>query len=162
MPVAEHQLNAHLQFLQLLLDLFLADSFGLLAPRQDSKLQESSAAVADTRRIIDNILLKDWLASSGDSFPIQHPAHVGPLINEIVQRFDSWSRHTNVRLQLDLGDVHGCWARIESFHLGIVLTNLMKNAFQVTQSGVVFVTAARKGNLIRIEVRDQGPGIPSD
>ncbi|MFA7398853.1 MAG: ATP-binding protein [Sideroxydans sp.] len=44
-----------------------------------------------------------------------------------------------------------------------ILTNLISNAIRyVPQNGIVMVACRKRGEYIRIEVRDSGPGIPAD
>jgi len=52
-----------------------------------------------------------------------------------------------------LGDVH---------RLQQILTNLLTNAIKYTASGSITLIAGWEGNLVRLECRDTGPGIPKD
>ncbi len=55
----------------------------------------------------------------------------------------------------------GLTVMADSIRLGQVLDNLVSNAVKYTQrGGYVVITAAREGEWVRFEVRDNGPGIP--
>jgi two-component system, sensor histidine kinase len=57
-----------------------------------------------------------------------------------------------------------CSAVVESdpAYLRRILQNLIGNAIRYTTHGTVLVGARRRGGVIRLEVRDTGPGIPED
>ena len=54
------------------------------------------------------------------------------------------------------------WVRTDRRLLKRVLQNLVANAIKYTDQGTVLVGARLRGDMIRIEVHDTGPGIPAD
>jgi signal transduction histidine kinase len=55
-----------------------------------------------------------------------------------------------------------CTVRSDPLLLGRMVRNLVDNAIRYTTSGFVHVLGRRDGNMVRIEVRDSGIGIPPD
>jgi CheY-like chemotaxis protein/anti-sigma regulatory factor (Ser/Thr protein kinase) len=56
----------------------------------------------------------------------------------------------------------GAWVRSDSILLERILLNLVSNAIRYTKEGGVVLDCCRRGELLHIEVRDSGPGIPED
>lgn len=54
------------------------------------------------------------------------------------------------------------WVRSDPFYLRRILQNLASNAVRYTRTGKVLIGARRRGDRVRLEVYDTGPGIPSD
>ncbi|MFO7944714.1 MAG: ATP-binding protein [Anaerolineales bacterium] len=88
------------------------------------------------------------------------PVGVGELVHKAVGRLHQQYEDKRVTLEVDipsgLPEVHVDAERIEQ-----VLMNLVGNGLQYTPSGgEVEVSAHQKGQLIHIEVRDDGKGVP--
>src|SRR5262249_7725711 len=56
----------------------------------------------------------------------------------------------------------GAWVRSDAILLERILLNLISNAVRYTAQGGVVVGCRHRGNYIRIDVCDTGPGIPKD
>jgi len=54
------------------------------------------------------------------------------------------------------------WVRSDVILLERIILNLASNAVRYTSSGGVVVGCRHRGNLVRIEICDSGPGIPED
>ncbi len=85
---------------------------------------------------------------------------VARLLQEIETRFDQATREKGLRLRVRRSDA---WVRSEtrccSSH---ILLNLVSNAVRYTLRGGIIVGCRRRGEMLRIEVWDSGPGIPED
>lgn len=54
------------------------------------------------------------------------------------------------------------WVRSDPFYLRRILQNLASNAVRYTKHGKVLIGARKRGDRVRLEVFDTGPGIPAD
>jgi signal transduction histidine kinase len=54
------------------------------------------------------------------------------------------------------------WVRSDPFYLRRILQNLASNAVRYTRRGKVLIGARKRGDRVRLEVIDTGPGIPAD
>lgn len=84
---------------------------------------------------------------------------VGPLLASLAQEFQPLAAERRLDLR-----VIPCTAWVDSdpSYLRRVLQNLVANALRYTREGKVLLGARRRGETIRFEVWDTGPGIPAD
>ncbi len=81
------------------------------------------------------------------------------LTESLGVEFGPLADQKGLRLRL----VHSTqWVRTDRRLLKRVLQNLVANAIKYTDQGTVLVGARLRGDMIRIEVHDTGPGIPAD
>ena len=86
-------------------------------------------------------------------FPIAH----------VLKRTESTFAATARKKGLSLRIVsNSAWVRSDSILLERILLNLVSNAVSYTASGGILVGCRRRGEQLRIEVWDSGPGIPKD
>ncbi len=84
---------------------------------------------------------------------------VGNLLTRIETTFGATAREKGLRLRIVQSDV---WVRSDFILLERILLNLVSNAVRYTCRGGVLVGCRRRGESLRIEVRDSGIGIPED
>lgn len=84
---------------------------------------------------------------------------LGRLLKTLAEEFAPMAAAKGLRLT-----VVPCSATVESdpAYLRRILQNLIGNAIRYTSQGRVLVGARRRGGVVRLEVRDTGPGIPED
>ncbi len=147
---ASHQLRTPLAALSLRLE-------NLEAEGPDFRVDDLEAALGEVHRLsrlVDGLLV---LARAE-----QAPAATATVgVRELVDgRLDAWSvvaSERGVRLHADVDDlaVRSTPGRLEQ-----VLDNLLSNALDVAPAGsVVEVEAAGAGSMVRLAVRDHGPGM---
>src|SRR6476659_7630140 len=78
---------------------------------------------------------------------------------KIETTFDQAAREKGLRLRVIRSDA---WVRSDVLLLERILLNLVSNAMRYTLRGGVIVGCRRRGDMLRIEVWDSGPGIPED
>ena len=84
-------------------------------------------------------------------------------LNELLQRLgqelqaEAGERHIGLRVRPTR-----LWAHSDPVLLEGMLRNLMVNALLHTGSGRILLSARQKGDVVRCEVRDTGPGIPAN
>jgi signal transduction histidine kinase/CheY-like chemotaxis protein len=84
---------------------------------------------------------------------------VARLLDRIETTFGDAAHEKGLRLRVVAS---GAWVRSDSILLERILLNLVSNAVRYTAHGGVVVGCRRRGNELRIEVCDNGAGIPED
>src|SRR3979411_2377930 len=84
---------------------------------------------------------------------------IARLLQKIETRFDQATREKGLRLRVRRSD---SWVRSDAMLLERILLNLVSNAVRYTLRGGIIVGCRRRGEMLRIEVWDSGPGIPED
>jgi signal transduction histidine kinase len=88
------------------------------------------------------------------------PLNVASVLSSMSADFEARAAAKNITLRLDAPDLH-CMAD-EVFYQQII-ENLLSNAVKYSpHSKQVWIRAAQKGNAIRVEVQDEGPGIAAE
>ncbi|GIE77256.1 hypothetical protein Aph02nite_32060 [Actinoplanes philippinensis] len=150
---ASHQLRTPLTALRLSLD-NIADAAHDPELRED--VDQASAEVIRMSRLVNGLLA--LARAEGDvSAPERTAVH-----DVTRERFDVWRAAAGEKeVTLDLaGSGPGPAALITRGHLEQILDNLFANALEVSPAGGrVWVTAVRDGDLVRVTVTDDGPGI---
>lgn len=90
------------------------------------------------------------------------PVPVARLLTQVADLHDAYARRRGVRLIVDAADEHlEAWADGE--RLTQVITNLLSNAIKFSpQGGEVTLRARGRADRVRLDVLDQGPGIPEE
>ena len=87
------------------------------------------------------------------------PLALAPLLREIVERFAALAGSAAVRLRVELDD--DVVVAVDAGALHQIVINLLDNAVKYGGPGPITLRAALIGERARIEVEDEGPGIPS-
>jgi signal transduction histidine kinase/integral membrane sensor domain MASE1 len=82
---------------------------------------------------------------------------IARLLQKIETMFDQAAREKGLRLRVTRSDA---WVRSDALLLERILLNLVSNAMRYTLRGGIIVGCRRRGEMLRIEVWDSGPGIP--
>jgi signal transduction histidine kinase len=102
----------------------------------------------------------DFYEFTGGSRMNPSEVDIGELIGEVLSLHDAWAVELGVDIQSEgLGGT--VWADLEK--LRRVFVNLVTNALQaMPDGGSLRVEAAPRGELMRVTIRDTGPGISSE
>jgi signal transduction histidine kinase len=84
---------------------------------------------------------------------------LAPLLDRLREEFAPMARARGLHLWVQDTDQY---VRSDPVYLKRILQNLMSNALRYTETGRVSVGLRRRGRMIRLEVRDTGPGIAED
>lgn len=152
---ASHELRTPLTSIRGNVDVLLLDPE--LAPATREALQGVSAESARLSRLITNLLLLAR-ADAGQNQPAQRPVDLHALVLETVRQSRSIAGAVEVRLvHEDQVTVTG-----DSDALKQVILNLLDNALKYTpDGGYVHVSIYRDGSWAKLEVHDNGIGIPT-
>jgi signal transduction histidine kinase len=82
---------------------------------------------------------------------------IARLLQKIETTFDQAAREKGLQLRIVRSDA---WVRSDALLLERILLNLVSNALRYTARGGVVVGCRRRGEMLRVEVWDSGPGIP--
>jgi signal transduction histidine kinase/CheY-like chemotaxis protein len=141
------------------LGLWVAQLRNPLAPDERKRLTERvAAAVREMNDLFNGLLDVSKLdagilsAEVGD-FPIAE------LLGKVERTFVQTARDKGLRLRVVPTQA---WVRSDSLLLERIMLNLVSNAVRYTAHGGVLVGCRRRGERLRIEVWDTGPGIPEN
>src|SRR5262249_25567686 len=84
---------------------------------------------------------------------------IARLLQKVETTFDQAARENGLRLRVIRS---GAWVRSDAMLLERILLNLVSNAVRYTSHGGIIVGCRRRGDMLRVEVCDSGPGIPEN
>jgi signal transduction histidine kinase len=145
----------------------IAGSLGLLAGGAVGQLPEKARPLVDIARtnsnrltrLIDDLLDMEKMAAGKLAFDLRTEALM-PLLHEALEANQTYAEQLGVRFALrECGqDVA---VRVDRWRLMQVLSNLLSNAAKYApRDSVVEVSACVHERLVRVAVKDSGPGIP--
>ncbi len=110
-------------------------------------------------RMVNETLDIEKIESGRSDFHITSFA-VGSAVSEVLQELDPLIHSRSLQLQTNIDTalpiINGDRDRIKD-----VLTNLLINAFDYSpEGGILQITCTPATNTVRIEIQDQGPGVP--
>jgi signal transduction histidine kinase len=155
LAMASHDLRQPLHAL----GLFVAQ---LRTPLRSGERTRTIELVDATRREMDemlNSLLDMSRLDAGILIPTITEFPIARLLQKIETTFDQATRETGLCLRVRRSDA---WVRSDAMLLERILLNLVSNAVRYTLRGGIIVGCRRRGQMLRIEVWDSGPGIPED
>ena len=155
LAMASHDLRQPLHAL----GLFVAQ---LRTPLKSGERTKTIERVDATRKEMDemfNSLLDISRLDAGILTPKITEFPIARLLQKIETTFDQATREKGLRLRVRRSDA---WVRSDAMLLERILLNLVSNAVRYTLRGGIIVGCRRRGEMLRIEVWDSGPGIPED
>jgi signal transduction histidine kinase len=91
---------------------------------------------------------------------IVEPVDLGSLVGEAAEQFQTYTHEKNVTLQTDIQPLPVVQA--DPNRLAQVLNNLIGNAVKFSPAGTsVTIRTSQREDRVRVEVEDNGPGIPA-
>jgi signal transduction histidine kinase/CheY-like chemotaxis protein len=155
LAMASHDLRQPLHAL----GLFVAQ---LRTPLKSAERTKTIERVDATRKEMNemfNSLLDMSRLDAGILTPKITEFPIARLLQKIETAFDQATREKGLRLRVRRSDA---WVRSDAMLLERILLNLVSNAVRYTLRGGIIVGCRRRGEMLRIEVWDSGPGIPED
>ena len=150
---ASHQLRTPLTALSMRLEEIIAE-----ADKPDVVREEGEAALAQTERLVD--IVESLL---GRARRTQNPKLEPVAIDDVIEQFmEEWRPvFTQAGRKIQLAGQPGLTAMTVPTDLAQILATLVENAFK-HGAGTVTVRRVETGQSVRIEVSDEGEGIPED
>jgi len=155
LAMASHDLRQPLHAL----GLFVAQLRTPLKSRERTKTIEQIDATRKEMDEMFNSLLDISKLDAGIFTPRIAEFPIARLLQNIETTFDQATRKKGLRLHVRRSDA---WVRSDAMLLERILLNLVSNAVRYTLRGGIIVGCRRRGEMLRIEVWDTGPGIPDD
>ena len=112
-------------------------------------------------RLVNDLLSLSRIESGAVKLELEE-VELPDLVQEAVESFGKQVEEKDVRIELDLApDLPP--VRADADRIQQVLLNLLSNALRFNlPNGEIAVSARREDGLVRVAVRDSGPGIPPD
>jgi two-component system, OmpR family, sensor kinase len=151
-----HELRNPLAKMRVELDLALSGS------QEDQNFEETlkrlEEYVEGMQRLTDSLLMLARLEGRLEQVEMDH----FDIVDLSVEIINGFAEHSGQRVQLELGTSSGPLEVIGNRQMvGILLRNLLDNALRYSASqSPVFLRIGREQNAVRVEVEDDGPGIP--
>jgi PAS domain S-box-containing protein len=122
-------------------------------------IEESDRQLSRLSRLVDDMLDVSRIAT-GHLTMEPEPLELCPFVEGVVDRLRP--QFQEARVEVDLQACESLTVRWDHFRIDQVLTNLLTNALKYGAGKPVAVRVSASGDRVRIEVRDQGPGIAKE
>jgi len=156
LAMASHDLRQPLHALGLLVAQLRTP---LIADEERTRTVEQADAAVKEMNEMFNSLLDISRLDAGALRPKIVEFPIARLLRKIEVTFGQAARDKGLSLRVMGSDA---WARSDALLLERILLNLVSNSVRYTLRGGIIVGCRRRGEQLRIEVWDSGPGIPED
>jgi PAS domain S-box-containing protein len=159
--VVSHELRTPLTSIRGSLGLILGAFASALPPKVRALLEIAQSNCERLVLLINDILDIEKFSAGQMRFDMQS-LPLSRVLSQAVEANDGYARKFNVRVDLaPLGSDYTVTVDPDRFVQ--VMSNLLSNAVKYSPpGGTVRVWGERRGQAVRINVQDQGPGIPAD
>jgi signal transduction histidine kinase len=159
--VITHELRS--PFVNITMSLQLIERYGLvhLLPEQREQLQQLNSGVQSAKVMIDNLVkFATFLSKQGEVHPA--PVKLGILVENALLPLTFQAQRKGLTLKVNIPDDLPA-VRVDEALLGEAVYHLTHNAIKFTSSGgEVSLRAWEEGDLLHLEVKDNGIGVPAD
>jgi signal transduction histidine kinase len=153
-----HELRTPLTSIRGSLRLLAAGVMGQLSSEAMELVDIASRNGERLAALINDLLDMEKIAAGRLEFAMAHRA-LAPLLQQSLELNAGYAQAHGVRFELTHAPADG-WVNVDESRFLQVMTNLLSNAAKFSPSdGSVQVSAHARGTMLRIEVRDHGPGI---
>jgi len=159
--VVSHELRSPLTSIRGSLGLILG-AFAQSLPHKVRDLLEIAQSNSDRLVLLINDILDIEKFSAGQMRFDVETVNLGDIVRQAVESNDGYARKHNVSIALETPDP-ALGVAVDPDRFVQVLTNLLSNAVKYSPtSGTVHVSGERRDDVVRVSVRDTGPGIPEN
>jgi PAS domain S-box-containing protein len=159
LSLVSHELRTPLTVIQLELARLERDPDTALTERQRERVTKVHTATRRLLALVESLLdytQVDTQRLQVELEAVDVTALVADVLEELRPRADA--KGLEVRLELE----SGVRLRTDARLLRLILANLADNAIKFTEAGHVAVRLGQRDGLVRLEVVDTGPGIPTE
>ncbi len=154
-----HELRTPLTFIKAYVELLLGGTMGPLSERQRESLQIVADRTNTIIRLVNDILSLQQIERGDMRFSALSMSEV---VRSCLRGAEATAREAGLELKEDVApDLHPVWG--DRARLGQVLDNLIGNAIKFSpDGGTITVRLRNDDGFVRVDVIDQGIGIPND
>lgn len=154
-----HELRTPLTFIKAYVELLLGGTMGPLSERQRESLQIVADRTNTIIRLVNDILSLQQIERGDMRFSA---ISIAEVVHSCLRGAEATAREAGLELQLDASpDLRPVWG--DRARLGQVLDNLIGNAIKFSpDGGTITVRLRNEDGFVRVDVIDQGIGIPGD
>ena len=129
-----------------------------LSEKQSELLTHLEGALESAEDVLSHLVEISKL-DSGAMEPKLRPVSLEAILKPLRDEFGALAKQRGIALKVRSTDM---WVISDSHWLRRIVQNFISNAVRYTNDGGILVGCRKRGNNIRIEVWDTGPGIPDD
>jgi signal transduction histidine kinase len=156
-----HELRTPLTSIAGSLGLLMGKAAGILPKSAERLLEIAHTNSVRLVRLVNDILDIEKLESGGATFDLKR-VNVGSLVGQMVEEIRGMAEGHQVKIRIEAAAAIG-EVRADTDRLGQVITNLLSNAVKFSApNDEVLITIENGVDLVRISVRDHGPGISDE
>jgi signal transduction histidine kinase len=159
--VVSHELRSPLTSIRGSLGLILGAMSTSLPPRCARPARDRAEQLRAAVLLVNDILDIEKFSAGQMRFEMRRVA-LGPVVLQAVEANEGYARRLNARIEM--APVPAEWmVNVDPERFIQVLTNLLSNAAKYSPpGGTVRVFCERRGDALRVNVHDDGPGIPAE
>jgi|GEM_PF-1210245 len=160
--IAAHELRTPLTVVRGYLDILNSSAASKLNLFQLENLQKAIVGANQLRELI-NKLLNIARIERGDMEIFIEKLNLSKLVSENVEQHQPVAVQKEQKLSFNAGTAKDIYVPADTASIVEVLNNLIGNALKYTpKGGEIKVTLTATNNYARVEVKDNGPGVPND
>lgn len=163
LDIASHELRTPISIIRGAASMLVKNESNDIFPKKEGIVMIHQSAVR-MNATVDNLLLASRLDTVSAIEPSkQQKLRLCSIIERILETLRLYTKHKKIEIEVRVDkEIH---VVADERYLEIVLTNLFSNAIKYSGSkegGRVEVTAEKKGDYVRIQVKDNGIGVPEE
>ena len=160
--VASHELKTPINVVIGYLQLFDEGVYGPLTPKQREVCRTIENQAQSLARLVKQLLDVSRFDAGGGRIDPRRVV-LGDFLRELELAFDVLARQRGIAFRVVCGAGLPSEVLWDADRMNEVMGNLLSNAFKFTErGGSVELTADAAGDVVHIDVRDTGVGIPAD
>jgi PAS domain S-box-containing protein len=154
-----HEMRTPLTSIHGALAIMSSGQAGEMPPGAGKLLEIASRNSTRLKNLIEDLLDMQKMQEGNMEFHMES-LELGPLVDEAIEENGEFGRQLRVEF-VRKDDLSSVRVRADGARLKQVLTNLLSNAAKFSDpGGTVEVSLSRRDGMVRVAVKDHGPGIP--
>ena len=160
--VASHELKTPINVIIGYLQLFDEGVYGGLTPKQREICKTIENQAQALARLVKQLLDVSRFDAGGSRIEPRR-LHLASFLEELERAFDVLARQRGIAFRVVRGADLPAEVTWDADRMNEVMGNLLSNAFKFTErNGTVELTADATADVVQVEVRDTGAGIPEN
>jgi len=161
LSVAAHELRSPLTAIKGYISMILEGDTGEIPDKARGYLLDSTSVTERLVRLINNMLDVSRIEEGRIVYQIEEVSLI-KAVQEIYYSFKFEAERKGLEFNLNVPDGVQDKVSVDPDRVREVVGNLLSNAVKFTSEGSVSINVSQKGNFIRVEVVDTGPGITKE